>query len=63
MPLDGVVRSKDYRRLLTDHAKGREYGTYPFKQQVDGDQWVDAEWTFPLQEIDTITAVPIIPEV
>ena len=52
-PVDCIMPVPEYRRMIHDYQKGKATGTYQM--------WLDnneAELTFPLQEIDTVHAIP-----
>lgn len=51
----GVIPTREYRRMLKDYRRGAQTGTY--EMILDGHV---SELTFPLQEMDMITIVPII---
>ena len=49
----GLILIRQYRRMIRDFQRGKSSGTYWFK--LDNSE---TNLTFPLQEMDTITAVP-----
>lgn len=51
----GLVERGEYKRLLEEIRRGFEKSTY--KITIEGHE---TEKTFPVQEIDTITALPVI---
>ena len=51
--VDGVMPIIEYRRMVADFRAGKITGTYAIS--LDN---VESELTFPLQEIDTVHAVP-----
>ena len=57
-PIAGKMAVREYRRMKREFHRGRELGTYEIEIQIDGDDWRKTEITFPVQEIDTIVAVP-----
>jgi len=56
-PIDCVMPVPEYRRMVNDYQRGKYTGTY--KMWLDN---VEAELTFPLQELDTIHAAPEVTE-
>ena len=52
-PVDCLMRIPEYRRMVNDYRLGNTTGTYAMT--MDGHE---AEYTFPLQELDTVHAVP-----
>lgn len=54
-PIAGVIPTREYRRMLKDFRRGLQTGTY--EMILEGHV---SELTFPLQEMDMITVVPII---
>ena len=53
VPIDCLMAISEYRRMVNDYRLGKTTGTYGMN--LDGHE---AEKTFPLQDIDTIDAVP-----
>jgi len=56
-PIDCVMPVTEYRRMANDYRMGKTTGTY--RMYLDN---VEAELTFPLQELDTIHAAPEVTE-
>ena len=56
-PIYALMPVREYRRMIKLFRQGKQTGT--FEMIVDGHI---TEMTFPLQEMDTITAVPEVKE-
>jgi len=56
-PVDCLMRIPEYRRMMKDYRQGKYTGTY--QMVLDN---IEAELTFPLQELDTIHAAPEVTE-
>ena len=56
-PVDCIMRIPEYRRMVKDYQRGALTGTY--QMVLDN---IEAELTFPLQELDTIHAAPEVIE-
>ena len=53
--VEALIPVREYRRMIKQYRQGKPSGTY--EMVMDGHV---TEYTFPLQEIDTIIAVPEI---
>jgi hypothetical protein len=55
--IDCVMTIPEYRRMIRDFQQGKTTGNY--RMSLDN---IEAEMTFPLQEIDTVHAAPEVTE-